>query len=154
MCLWVEKVYSIACSQADVLLLDARWPVNTCICIYDQSHVWVDWTEILLLSIFWRFYRNAFSPLTLLVGWQEGHPAYKKLVRYWRGYLSRARYWVHIVCIWPSWCHCHSLSLGLIKSRLVIPFWYQLTRVVLEKGSLSVCVCVCVWCVFSICLWV
>jgi len=47
-------------------------------------------------------------------------------------------------CIWPSWCHCHSLSLALIKSRLVLPFWYQLTRVVLDKGPLNGCVCVCV----------
>jgi len=28
-------------------------------------------------------------------------------------------------------------------TRLVIPFWCQLTRVVLEKGPLSGCVCVC-----------
>ena len=31
-------------------------------------------------------------------------------------------------CIWPSWCHCHSLSLASVKSRLVLPFWYRLTR--------------------------
>jgi len=37
-------------------------------------------------------------------------------------------------CIWPSWCHCHSLSLASGKSRLVLPFWYQLTWVVPEKG--------------------
>jgi len=43
-------------------------------------------------------------------------------------------------CIWPSWCHCHSLSLASVKSRLVLPFWYRLTRVVPEKGSLNVCV--------------
>jgi len=33
-------------------------------------------------------------------------------------------------CIWPSWCHCHSRSLASVKSRLVLPFWYRLTRVV------------------------
>jgi len=47
-------------------------------------------------------------------------------------------------CIWPSWCHCHSLSLASVKSRLVLPFWYRLTRVVLEKGPLNGCVCGCV----------
>ena len=31
----------------------------------------------------------------------------------------------------------------LSKSRLVLPFWYRLTRVVLEKGPLNGCVCVC-----------
>ena len=44
----------------------------------------------------------------------------------------------------PSWCYCHSLSLASVKSRLVLPFWYRLTRVVLEKGPLNGCVCVCV----------
>ena len=44
-------------------------------------------------------------------------------------------------CIWPNWCHCHSLSLASVKSTLVLPFWYQLTRVVPEKGPLNVCVC-------------
>ena len=51
-------------------------------------------------------------------------------------------------CICPSWCHCHSLSLASVKSRLVLPFWYRLTQVVPEKGPLNGCVCVCV-CVSS-----
>jgi len=46
-------------------------------------------------------------------------------------------------CIWPSWCHCHSLSLASVKSRLVLPLWYRPTRVVPEKGPLNGCVCVC-----------
>ena len=37
-------------------------------------------------------------------------------------------------CIRPSWCHCHSLSLASVKSRLVLPFWYRLTWVVPDKG--------------------
>ena len=51
-------------------------------------------------------------------------------------------------CIWSIGCHCHSLTLASVKSRLVLPFWYWLTRVVPGKGPL--CVCVCVWCV---CVW-
>jgi len=49
---------------------------------------------------------NAFSALTLLVGRQEGHPA------------------------------CKKLSGGVLAwlSRLVLPYWYWLIRVVLEKG--------------------
>jgi len=70
----------------------------------------------------------AFSALTLLVGQQEGHPACKK----------------QQTCILPSRCHCHSLSLASVKSRLVSPFWYRLTRVVPDKRPLNVCVCVCV----------
>ena len=44
-------------------------------------------------------------------------------------------------CIWPSWCHCHSLSLASVKSRLVLPFWYRLTWVIPEKGPINGCVC-------------
>ena len=40
-------------------------------------------------------------------------------------------------CIWPSWCHCHSLSLASVKSRLILPFWYLLTRVVPEKKAVK-----------------
>ena len=45
-------------------------------------------------------------------------------------------------CIWPSWCHCHSLSLASVKSRLVLHFWYRFTRLVPEKGPLNECVCI------------
>ena len=47
-------------------------------------------------------------------------------------------------CIWPSWCHCNSLSLASVKSRSVLPFGYRPTQVVLEKGLLNGCV-VCVY---------
>ena len=40
-------------------------------------------------------------------------------------------------CIWPSRCHCHSLSLASVKSRLVSPFWYQLTWLVPDKRPLK-----------------
>ena len=70
-----------------------------------------------------------FSALTLLVGRQEGHPTCKKRVVAWLSVWSDVQ-----TCIWPTWCHCHSLSLASVKSRLVLPFWYRLTRVVPEKG--------------------
>ena len=51
----------------------------------------------------------AFSASTLLVGQQEGHTACKKLSR---GVLAWLSIWSEVqTCIWPSWCHCHSLSL-------------------------------------------
>ena len=71
----------------------------------------------------WRLSRtqfSAFSALTLLVGWQEGHPACKKQSG---GVLEWLSVWSEMqTCIWPSWCHCHSLSLAPVKSRLVLPF--------------------------------
>jgi len=81
------------------------------------------------------------NALTLLVGWQEGHLACKKLACLGAGWLS---VWSEVpTCIWPSWCHCHLLSLTSIKSRLVLLFWYRLTRVVPEKGPLNGCCCCC-----------
>ena len=32
-------------------------------------------------------------------------------------------------------------SLASVKSRLVLPFWYLLTRVIADKGPLNWCVC-------------
>jgi len=80
----------------------------------------------------------AFSALTLLVGRQEGHPACKKLsggVLVWLSVWSKVQ-----TCIWPSRCHCHSLSLASVKSRLVLAFWCRLIRVVLDKRPLNGCV--------------
>ena len=77
--------------------------------------------------------------MTLLVGRQEGHPACKKLSSEVLAWLS---VWSEVqTCIWSSRCHCHSLSLASLKSRLVLPFWYWLTRVVPDKGPLNGCVC-------------
>jgi len=87
--------------------------------------------------------RFAFSALTLLVGQQEGHPTCKKLsggVLVWLSVWSAVQ-----TSIWSSWCHCYSLSLASEQFRLVLPFWYQLTRVVPDKGPLNWCVCVCVY---------
>ena len=85
---------------------------------------------------------DAFSALTGLLGWQEGHPACKELSG---GVLAWLSVWSEVkTCIWPSGFHCHSLSLASVKSRLVLPLWYRLTRVVLDKGPLNGCVSVCV----------
>jgi len=71
------------------------------------------------------------------LGGRKGiRPVKNWVVGCWHGYLSGAR-----SDIWPS---CHSLSLASVKSRLVLPFLYRLTRVVLDKGPLNGCVCVCV----------
>ena len=83
---------------------------------------------------------SAFSALTLLVGRQQGHPVCKKLSGEVLAWLS---VWSEVqTCIRSSRCHCHSLSLASVKSRLVLPFWYRLTRVVPDKGPLNGCVCV------------
>ena len=79
------------------------------------------------------------SVLTLLVGRQEGHPACKKLSGGgWHGYLSRARC---RLAYNPADATATHRLFGSVKSRLVLPFWCRLTRVVLDKAPLNRCVC-------------
>ena len=79
-------------------------------------------------------------PSVLWHCWLGGRKGCKKLSG---GVLAWLSVWSEVqTCIWPNGCHCHSLSLASIKSRLVLPFWYRLTRVVPEKGPLNGCVCV------------
>ena len=81
--------------------------------ILPGAHVFIH--KCLLLS---------FSALMLLVGQQEGHPS-----EWWGAGM--------VICLLMS------LPLTVSWSRLVLPFWYWITRVVQEKGPLNVCVCVC-----------
>ena len=57
------------------------------------------------------------------------------------------------ICIWPSSCHCHSLSLTLVKSRLVLVRAHpgnpgqspeSCKLCVSTHAGVNVCVCVCV----------
>jgi len=78
----------------------------------------------------------------VLVGRQEGHPACKNwVVGCWRGYLSGARC---RLAYGPADATATHRLFASVKSRLVSPFWYRLTRVVPDKGPLNGCVCVCV----------
>jgi len=68
-----------------------------------------------------------------LVGQQEGHPACKKLKTEWLGAgmvicVERGAD-LHMAQLMPL-----PLSLALVKSKLVLLFWYLLTWVVPEKG--------------------
>ena len=84
---------------------------------------------------------SAFSALTLLFGRQEEHRACKnQVMRCWCGYLfgARCRLFAYgsvdatAISKPPS-------SLASYKSRQVLPFWYWLTDVVLEKRPLNGC---------------
>ena len=80
------------------------------------------------------------SALTLLVGWQEGHPARKN--EWWSaGVVIRLVQGadLHMLQLMPLPLTISCFS----KSRLVFPFWYQLTWVVLDKGPLNGCCCCC-----------
>jgi len=84
---------------------------------------------------------SVFSALTLLVGRQVGHPVCKNWVVWcWHGYLSGARC---RVANSPADATATHRLFPSVKSRLVLPLWYRLTRVVPDKGLLNGCVCVC-----------
>jgi len=72
----------------------------------------------------------------LLVGWQEGHPACEKLSGGMPVWLCLGQgsdlHMAQLVPL-PLTVSCSS------KSRLVLPFWYRLTRVVPDKGLLNGC---------------
>ena len=102
-------------------------------------------------------FRLAFSALTLLAGRQEEHPACKNwLMRCWCGYWRQEEHpacknWVtRCWCGYLSGAKCRSFAYGpadaaaspnpiILKSRLVLPFWYWLTQVVLEKRLWNGC---------------
>ena len=98
------------------------------------SHFCCCWVCTVLPSVLWRCW----------LGGRKGIRPVKKLSG---GVLAWLSVWSEVqTCIWPSWCHYHSLSLASVKSRLVLPFWYWLTCVVPEKRAVKR-VCVCVRCV-------
>jgi len=85
-------------------------------------------TQSILPSVLWHCW----------LGGRKGIRPVKKLSG---GVLAWLSVWSKVhTCIWPSCCHCHSLSLASVKSRSVLPFWYRLTWVVLDKGLLNGCV--------------
>ena len=94
--------------------------------------------------------QNAFSALILLVGQQEGHSAFKKLSGgCWYGYLSGAKCRLTYGPADATATHCLFAS---VKSRLVLPLWYWLTRVPGSPGKIAVkWVCVCVRACVRVC---
>ena len=79
-------------------------------------------------------------PSVLWRCWLGGRKGIRPVKNRLVGVLAWLSAWSKVqISIGPSWCHCHSLSLAPLKSRLVLPFWYQLTQVVLEKRPLNGC---------------
>ena len=131
--------------------LDHVCEANACVSVYRNAHIsnshclthdcWL-WTSLYIDVSSTCYMVMYFTDVVgVLVGRQEGHTACKKLSG---GVLAWLSVWSDVqTCTWPSWCHCHLLSLASVKSRLVLPFWYRLTQVVLDKKPLNGCVCVC-----------
>ena len=82
----------------------------------------------------------SFSALTLLVGRQEGHPAYKKLTG---GVLAWLSVWskVHMAQLMPLPLTVSCFSKIQIGFTFLVPAHLGSPK----KGPLNGCVCVCVW---------
>jgi len=115
--------------RIDVLVVSSKFRLAT-----GESSLSSTFSTFICICIF------AFSSLTLLVGPQEEHPACKNE---WWGVgvvicLKRGADCLHTVQLMPLHPKTPS-SLASFKSRLVLPFWYWLTQVVLEKRPLNGC---------------
>ena len=112
------------------------------ICSHCLNRWWIGGSQH-SVSLYCRFYFDrvftaftvcAFRALTLLVGRQEEHPACKNWVmKCWCGCLSGAR--CRLFAYGPAdvTASQNQSSVASFKSRLVVPFWYRLTQVLLEK---------------------
>jgi len=85
----------------------------------------------------------AFSASTLC--WSGGRngirPVKNRVVGCWRGYLSVRGADLHMAQLMPLPLTVSCFS----KIQIGLPFWYRLTRIVLDKEPLNGCVCVCVY---------
>ena len=81
-------------------------------------------------SVFWHCWLRIRKSIQPVKNW---------VTRCWHGYLSEAR------CKWsvygPADATATSSSLASLKSRIVVPFWCQLTQDVLEKVAKRAFVC-------------
>ena len=73
---------------------------------------------IILLRLLFTYCLQCFDT----VGWAAGRASGLQKTECWSAGMLSACSEVQ-TCIYPSWCHCHSLSLASVKSRLVLPFW-------------------------------
>ena len=76
--------------------------------------------------------------------WLGGRKGIRPLKKLSGGVLAWFSVWSEVqTCIRSTWCHCHSLSLASVKSRLVT-FLVPAHLGSPWKGPLNRCVCVCV----------
>jgi len=92
-------VISIYCFCMFILRSHFRYSFRFLVCSIDLRL----WYAVNLHNL-----KFAFSAMMLLVGWQEGHLAWKKLEWWGTGVVICLR--SGQICIWPSRFHCHLLQ--------------------------------------------
>jgi len=109
-------------------------PPSTSIWLYlSLCKIWLNWCSdfnnmqvlLCLCSLLWRCWLGGRKGIWPVKNW---------VVRYWRGYLSGARCKWFMICMWPSWCHCHPTSLAPVKSRIVYLSGASLPRLSWKKA--------------------
>ena len=107
---------------------DPRWPH----CVVGSAEGFftpLNLTSVLCLpSVLWRCW---------LGGMEVIRPV--KTERWGAGMVTYLRQGAEMHTSWPGWRHYYSLSLAPVNPDWFLPFWYQLTRVVPDKGPLNGC---------------
>jgi len=114
----------------------------TCFCVeYDVDSMTQSVKSLHDLCYTATRHQSTFRALMLSVGRLKGIRPVKKLSG---GMLAWLSVWDEVqICIWPSWCHCHLLSLASVKSRLVlVPAYVDSPGQSPEGHKMDVCVCV------------
>ena len=147
--IWISLPLSIhTCSSPDIFrrhpqdpLLPAGLPIHLTPLLLRLRFGYC-WTLCTFINYIYLLTYFAFSALALLVGWQEGHPTFKRLSG---GVLARLSVWSEVhTCIRPSWCHCHSLSLCFSKIQICFTFLVPAhPGSPVQRAIEQVCVCVC-----------
>jgi len=89
-------------------------------------------------------------PLLLWHCWLGGRKGIRPVKKLSDGELAWLSVWSEVqTCIWPSWCHCHSLSLASFKSRLVLLLVPTDPGSPGQRAVKRVCVCVCVFVLYK-----
>ena len=125
-------------NTSSLYFLQAEWsswcPTNSVKAL--KAQMYKDCTLLLWYHFQWRLHGGERKITLPCNSWklclqcfdkQEGHHVCKKLSG---GVLEWLSAWSEV---------CYSLSLASVKSRLVLPFWYRLTRVVPDNGPLDGC---------------
>ena len=121
--------------NSDILHHSVSYPCHLLlqVCSYTSSgsdclmHYSTFLDKMYMPSVLWRCW----------LGIRKGtQPVKNWVVRYWHGYVWSN---VQMICIWPSWCHCHPIISCSSKIQNGLPFWYWLTQVFLEKRLLNGC---------------
>ena len=112
------------------IILSGIWVIFVFCCLWIKSSMGDNFTCLLLLmwftciGPFWDFLPSLMDiPSVLWRCWLGGRKGTWSVKNWVVGVLVWLSVWSMVqTCIWPSWCHCHSLSLASVKSTLVFTF--------------------------------